>query len=81
MRICDICGVVDDGPRHVIAHGPGTVPVDEELVDHVTQLDLPKVVIRQALAALADTTLQIRHIACCAANGCDLCSTPTLEED
>lgn len=81
MRVCDICGLVDEGPRHVIAHAPGSVPVDEELVGKVAQLELPEAARRDALEALADTTLQIRHIPCCATTGCELCSTPTLEED
>lgn len=81
LRVCDLCDVIDEGPRHVIAHAPGTVPVDTYLVERVRELKLPDDVREAALEALNDTTLQIRHIPCCAATGCELCSTPTLEED
>ena len=41
MRPCDVCGQIDDHPRHVQRTSP--------------------------------TTLQIRHLDCCAAAGCETC--------
>lgn len=79
MRICDICGVIDDGPRHVIGHAPGEVPVDAAMVSHVQTADLPEHVRAAALEALNDSTLQIRHLTCCAAAGCETCTTTTQE--
>lgn len=74
MRICDICGLIDDGPRHVIAHAPGEVPVSTDLIaELVAQQGISPEVRDDAILALSDTTLQIRHPSCCAADGCDIC--------
>lgn len=75
MRICDLCGTIDDGPRHVIAHAPGGVPVDAVLIAEIERSEgVPSNVRDAAVLALSDTTLQIRHPSCCAASGCDVCT-------
>ncbi|GAB3081071.1 hypothetical protein GCM10027053_52050 [Intrasporangium mesophilum] len=78
MRVCDLCGLVDEGPRHVIGHAPGSVPVNAGLVAVVAAAELPVDAKQAALCALVDMTLQLRHPACCAAAGCDIC-TPSPE--
>lgn len=75
LRICDLCGTIDDGPRHVIAHAPGEVRIDTDLIDGLIGYEgVPPDVRDAAIVALSDTTLQIRHPSCCAASGCDVCT-------
>lgn len=70
LRFCDICGGLDDHPRHVKlvpAGTPGAVPADEFL--DALQPGPPK-----AVAQLLDPTTVIRHMDCCSANGCTTCT-------
>jgi hypothetical protein len=71
LRVCDLCGKVDDHPRHVIA---GTVkdafpaPADD-IVGAV--LDAAPTAERgRLLRELLDTTSSDRHLDCCAKAGC-----------
>lgn len=69
-RLCDVCGVLDDHPRHVLSVGPdfvGAVPSDD-FID-----SLPDGTPARAVAELMDPTTVVRHMDCCAANGCDVC--------
>lgn len=73
LRVCDLCGGVDDHPRHVIAGTAGGPDVIErpgnELMDKV--IDAAPVADRGRLvAALMDTTSSDRHLDCCAQAGC-----------
>lgn len=72
MRVCDICGLIDDLPRHVVAHDPGAAPATsgralDAVLENTTASTADKAA---AVAAIEDDTLQIRHIPCCAAAGC-----------
>ena len=79
FRVCDLCGGVDDHPRHVIA---GVIddqhPVNEALRETVaanieTLLSEKKIPFSEAMrisADFADTTSSDRHKDCCAAVGC-----------
>lgn len=72
LRLCDVCGALDDLPRDVkaVAPGtPGTVP-DAAFLDA-----LPDNVPARAVAELMDATTVVRHIGCCAATGCDVCQS------
>jgi len=76
LRVCDLCGGVDDHPRHVIA-GPRGGPdvVAKPTTDVVTKVmdatrDLDKEEGDRLLDALLDTTSSDRHLDCCAAAGC-----------
>jgi len=76
LRVCDLCGGVDDHPRHVIA---GTAedafakPSDEILQKVIAAA--PKAEVGRLVRDLVDTTSSDRHLDCCAAAGCpnDLC--------
>lgn len=71
MRVCDVCGGVDDHPRHVIAGDPGTGPPDGAVV--ATVLDMPDIGNAERVALIADlydTTLLLRHMDCCRQTGC-----------
>lgn len=79
LRVCDLCGGVDDHPRHSFA---GTVPGEavtqaptQEVVDKV--LDAAPADQRSALlATLYDVTTTDRHRDCCAAAGCPAAGDP-----
>ena len=73
LRVCDLCGGVDDHPRHSLA---GTIPGDDrfagpsqDVVDRV--LDTASAEDRSRLLRdLYDTATSDRHLDCCAAAGC-----------
>lgn len=70
LRGCDVCGGVDDHPRHVFAHGPGdgvTPPsVASQMVDNC-----PDATTRTAiLAHIQDDSTTYRHMDCCRQVGC-----------
>jgi hypothetical protein len=70
VRICDLCGGVDDHPRHVIHGDPGDPP-DQAVVARLLADDGLDPDLKAALLAdLYDTTLQLRHLDCCADAGC-----------
>lgn len=69
-RLCDVCGKLDDEPRHVTSVAPntvGTVP-DNAFLDA-----LPDGIPARAIAELMDASTLVRHIQCCADNGCASC--------
>jgi hypothetical protein len=71
LRVCDLCGGVDDHPRHVIA---GTVEdAFERPGDDIVNLVLdnaPADDRARLLRELTDTSSSDRHLDCCAAEGC-----------
>ncbi len=71
LRLCDVCGQLDDHPRHVLGVPPGypgAVP-DDAFLDSIA----PGAPVR-AVAELMDPTTIVRHMPCCAANGCLICT-------
>lgn len=70
-RVCDLCGGVDDHPRHVIAGAvPGAFPrPDEAIVEKVVQAADPADLAR-LLGDLFDTGSSDRHLDCCREAGC-----------
>jgi hypothetical protein len=71
LRVCDLCGGVDDHPRHVIA---GTDPANfekpsDDIVNKVLD-SAPRDERGRLLADLMDTSSSDRHLDCCAAAGC-----------
>lgn len=85
LRVCDLCGGVDDHPRHVIA---GTVPRNlatgqsvpaagdgpfpppgDDIIAKVVAA-APAGELPRLLRDLMDTTSSDRHLDCCAAAGC-----------
>ena len=72
MRVCDLCGAVDDHPRHVIAGAVRDAmgPPDQAVVAKVLDLDLPSDLKAKVLADLHDTSSQDRHLDCCREAGC-----------
>lgn len=73
LRVCDLCGGVDDHPRHVLA---GTIPGDDrfpkpsdDIVNRVLE-SAPAEQRTRLLRDLLDTDSSDRHLDCCAAAGC-----------
>lgn len=70
LRLCDVCGGLDDHPRDVsfvLPDSPGSVP-DQDFLNALPQNTPPR-----AVAELMDPTTLIRHIDCCASRGCQTC--------
>jgi hypothetical protein len=71
LRICDVCGGVDDHPRHVLAAGLGEIPVNEANLAKVLADDSLTAEEKAAIVAdIVDTTTQLRHLDCCTTVGC-----------
>jgi hypothetical protein len=69
IRGCDVCGGVDDHPRHVFTGA--NAPANQEALKAVLDNEsLASDVKSYVIAALTDTTLQERHMDCCASSGC-----------
>lgn len=71
LRLCDVCGGLDDHPRHVqsIAKSePDALPSPEFLDSLGTNVPA------SAIALLMNPRTRIRHHDCCAANGCVVCT-------
>lgn len=68
VRMCDLCGGVDDHPRHVFAHDVG---------DGVTDPDIAALAVKNAganaaaiIAHIQDFSTTMRHMDCCREAGC-----------
>lgn len=71
LRVCDLCGGVDDHPRHVIA-GPDRdrfPRVPDKIVDQVLA-NAPAADRGRLLRDLMDSGSSDRHMDCCRAHGC-----------
>lgn len=68
LRLCDVCFELDDHPRHVQAMPPGegVVPTEE-------QLNSIEGAPASAIAQMLNPNTIIRHLNCCAAQGCAIC--------
>lgn len=74
LQVCDLCGGVDDHPRHVLGGGD-TGAYAAPAADVVRKVsnavaDLAPADGDRLLAALMDTGGQDRHIDCCREAGC-----------
>lgn len=71
LRVCDLCGGVDDHPRHVIAgtdQDAFTRPSDDIIAKVIAAA--PPEEVGRLVGELVDTTASDRHLDCCAAAGC-----------
>jgi hypothetical protein len=71
VRVCDLCGGVDDHPRHVIAGMDATAfpAPGEDIMNKVIDA-APPAERGRLLRELLDTASSDRHLDCCAAAGC-----------
>jgi hypothetical protein len=71
LRVCDLCGGVDDHPRHVLAGGleaqysPPAQKIIQTVIDNSPTDERARL-----LQELMDTGSQDRHMDCCRAAGC-----------
>ena len=71
LRICDVCGGVDDHPRHTLAAGQGEIPVNQaNLAKVLDDTSLSTADKARIVADIVDTTTQLRHMDCCRQVGC-----------
>ncbi len=77
LRVCDLCGKVDDHPRHVLAGNTGddvfaapTPALIRAVMDATSQLKMAPEDADRVLTDLVDTTASDRHVDCCAGAGC-----------
>lgn len=69
LRVCDLCGGVDDHPRHVLTgSGPYPKPGDD-IVDKVLAA-APAADRGRLITELLDTSASDRHMDCCRSAGC-----------
>jgi hypothetical protein len=71
LRVCDLCGGVDDHPRHVLAGGISGQydPPSQEILEKVLEAAPPGEAAR-LIRELVDTGSSDRHMDCCRAAGC-----------
>jgi hypothetical protein len=70
LRVCDLCGAVDDHPRHVVAGVvDGVFRPSAGAVDRVLA-EAPEDRRGELVAALLDTASSDRHLDCCRDAGC-----------
>jgi hypothetical protein len=71
LQVCDLCGGVDDHPRHHLAGGQADVydVPSGSLVAKVAQA-APEADRDRLVAELLDTGTSSRHMDCCRAAGC-----------
>ncbi len=71
LRVCDLCGGVDDHPRHVLAGGdPDTFPKPTPELIRIVLEAVPAEDADRLLGDLLDTGTSDRHMDCCRATGC-----------
>lgn len=70
MRMCDVCGLVDDHPRHVFAYADGAGVTDPSIA--VLALDNAETAVDKAviLMQIQDNSTTMRHMDCCRSVGC-----------
>lgn len=67
MRLCDVCGQLDDHPRHQLFVRDGGFVPSQEFLEGLG--DVPAT----AVAALLNPHTTDRHHDCCASQGCVVC--------
>jgi hypothetical protein len=71
LRVCDLCGGVDDHPRHVLAGGlPNVFPRPGDNIVNAVLANAPVDDRARLIRDLLDTGSSDRHMDCCRAAGC-----------
>lgn len=69
MRMCDVCGGVDDHPRHVFGHAPGDGVTSDAVAAKALQNTDPDNYLA-VVAQVRDDSTTYRHMDCCRSVGC-----------
>ena len=80
VRMCDSCGGVDDHPRHVLATAPGEVPTSPEIASRALK-NAKQANNESILAQIMDDATVVKHMDCCAADGCPDGSCTTIVQE
>ena len=67
LRGCEICGQVDDGPRHEVSVEDGSAGVPAAAI---VRKMMDNGISEEGLTAVLDPTTSVRHMDCCAGIGC-----------
>lgn len=71
LRVCDLCGGVDDHPRHVFAGGqPDVWPTPSDDIVAKVIAAAPADEAARLVKELLDTSSTDRHMDCCRTAGC-----------
>lgn len=71
LRVCDLCGGVDDHPRHVLASGvEGLFPQPPAFIIALIAGNAPEDQRERLIREALDTGTTDRHMDCCRAAGC-----------
>lgn len=70
IRVCDVCGQVDDHPRHTFGAASGTFRVNQGALASVLSTDMAIMDQVRLITEISDTSTQYRHMDCCAQAGC-----------
>lgn len=79
LRYCDVCAQLDDHPRHVIHVGPDHPSFSKtnpgnELIDRLQRPEgASNAQVARAITEINRPGLLLRHLDCCAAQGCEVC--------
>lgn len=83
IRMCESCGGVDDHPRHVHGTADGDSPTSVEAAtlagEYAFSLGDPEVA-RTVMAQIQNTSTQVKHLDCCARDGCPDTSCVVIHE-
>lgn len=69
LHVCDLCGGVDDHPRHIVIGAPGTFRITDDVLDKVLA-SAPAADQSRLVRELLDTSSSDRHLDCCRAAVC-----------
>lgn len=75
LRVCDLCGGVDDHPRHIIAGAadafdPPTDEIVTSVLDNAAAAEVDAHTLARLLRDLHSVAAQDRHMDCCRGVGC-----------
>lgn len=71
LRVCDLCGGVDNHPRHVVAGGlPDLFPRARGVIVQAVIKNAPAAELEKLLGELLDTSSSDRHMDCCREADC-----------
>ena len=81
LRVCDLCGGVDDHPRHSVAGNIRDVFTPSDGALERVMAEAPEEHRTELVRALLDTTSSDRHLQCCRDAGCPNGSCGVVLED
>lgn len=78
QQACDVCGGVDDHPRHTMLYGQGQAPAPS---GEALRKAMDGGAGNWAIEDLTSRDRTVRHFDCCAAAGCGVCQESEQQTD